>query len=42
MTYVVALGLDPGACDRPFDVVPTIVELLGERPPAYMSGKSPL
>jgi len=42
VAYVVAPGLDPG--DRgvrsAFDVVPTIVELLGDRPPAYMSGKS--
>ena len=42
MAYVMAPGLDPG--DRgvrsAFDVVPTIVELLGDRPPAYMSGKS--
>ena len=37
-----APGLEPG--DRgvrsAFDVVPTIVELLGARPPARMSGKS--
>jgi predicted AlkP superfamily phosphohydrolase/phosphomutase len=42
VAYVVAPGLDPG--DRgvrsAFDVVPTIVELLGDRPPAYMSGES--
>ena len=42
MAYVMAPGLDPG--DRgvwsAFDVVPTIVELLGARPPAGMTGKS--
>jgi predicted AlkP superfamily phosphohydrolase/phosphomutase len=42
MAYVVAPGLEPG--DRgvrsAFDVVPTIVELLGDQPPAHMSGKS--
>jgi hypothetical protein len=40
--YIVAPGLDPG--DRgvrsAFDVVPTMVRLLGHRPPAQMSGKS--
>ena len=42
MAYVAAPGLAPG--DRgvrsSFDVVPTIVKLLGERPPAAMSGQS--
>ena len=42
MAYVVAPGLEPG--DRgvrsAFDVVPTIVELLGAERPAHMSGKS--
>jgi hypothetical protein len=40
--YVVAPGLAPG--DRgvrsAFDVVPTMVQLLGHQPPAHMSGKS--
>jgi predicted AlkP superfamily phosphohydrolase/phosphomutase len=42
MAYVVAPGLEPG--DRgvrsAFDVVPTIVRLLGDQPPDHMSGKS--
>ncbi|MEX2220718.1 MAG: hypothetical protein WEG40_02875 [Candidatus Rokuibacteriota bacterium] len=42
MAYVRAPGLEPG--DRgvrsAFDVVPTIVSLLGDQPPAHMSGKS--
>jgi hypothetical protein len=42
MAYVVAPGLEPG--DRgvrsAFDVVPTIVRLLGDQPPAHISGKS--
>jgi predicted AlkP superfamily phosphohydrolase/phosphomutase len=42
MAYVAAPGLEPG--DRgvrsAFDVVPTIVKLLGDRPPAPMSGES--
>jgi arylsulfatase A-like enzyme len=42
MAYVAAPGLEPG--DRgvrsAFDVVPTIVRLLGDQPPAHISGKS--
>ncbi|MFY9550921.1 MAG: hypothetical protein WAU32_07210 [Thermoanaerobaculia bacterium] len=42
MAYVVAQGLEPG--DRgvrsAFDVVPTLVRLLGDQPPSHMSGKS--
>jgi predicted AlkP superfamily phosphohydrolase/phosphomutase len=42
MAYVAAPGLEPG--DRgvrsAFDVVPTIVSLLGDQAPAHMSGKS--
>lgn len=42
MAYVVAPGLEPG--DRgvrsAFDVVPTMVRLLGEQPPPHLSGMS--
>lgn len=42
MAYVVSPGLEPG--DRgvrsAFDVVPTVVQLLGDQPPAHISGKS--
>jgi predicted AlkP superfamily phosphohydrolase/phosphomutase len=42
MAYVVAQGLAPG--DRgvrsAFDVVPTLVRLLGDQPPAHLSGES--
>ena len=40
--YLVAQGVEPG--DRgvrsAFDVVPTLVSLLGDQPPAHLSGKS--
>jgi predicted AlkP superfamily phosphohydrolase/phosphomutase len=40
--YIVAPGMEPGdhGVRSSFDVVPTIVRLLGHRPPAQMSGKS--
>jgi predicted AlkP superfamily phosphohydrolase/phosphomutase len=42
MAYVAAPGLEPG--DRgvrsAFDVVPTVVHLLGDQPPAHISGRS--
>ncbi len=42
MAYIVAPGTEPG--DRgvrsAFDVVPTVVRLLGGQPPAHLSGKS--
>jgi predicted AlkP superfamily phosphohydrolase/phosphomutase len=42
MAYVLAPGLDPGhrGVRSAFDVAPTVVELLGDRPPARMSGRS--
>jgi len=42
MAYVAAPGLESG--DRgvrsAFDVAPTIARLLGQQPPAHISGKS--
>jgi predicted AlkP superfamily phosphohydrolase/phosphomutase len=42
MAYVVAQGVEPG--DRgvrsAFDVAPSLVRLLGDQPPAHLSGKS--
>jgi predicted AlkP superfamily phosphohydrolase/phosphomutase len=42
VAYVLAPGLEPGdrGVHSAFDVVPTIVKLLGHEPPAHMSGKS--
>jgi len=42
MAYIAAPGLEPGdhGVRSAFDVVPTIVRLLGGEPPAHMSGKS--
>jgi predicted AlkP superfamily phosphohydrolase/phosphomutase len=42
MAYVAAPGLEPGdhGVRSAFDVVPSIVKLLGDRPPDHMSGKS--
>lgn len=42
VAYVVAPGLEPGdhGVRSAFDVAPTIARLLGDQPPAHMSGKS--
>ena len=42
MAYIAAPGFEPGerGVRSSFDVVPTIAKLLGDQPPANMSGKS--
>lgn len=40
IAYVAAPGLEPGGVRSTFDVVPTVMRLLGDHPPAHLSGTS--